>query len=340
MQSSTAVAHANLAFVKYWGKRDSTLNIPLNNSISMNLSAAQTITTVTFDEDQTQDRVLVEGSEASAKFAERACRHVDRIRKLSGVDSRVLIETRNTFPASTGIASSASGFAALTLATTAALGLKLSERDLSILARQGSGSASRSIPGGFVEWHAGQANEDSYAVQLAPADQWEVVDVAVLVTAEAKQVSSSDGHLLALQSPFWEARTQMLPARLDRVRQAILERDFVTFGREIEAEAMAMHAIMLTSAHEAERAWHSGIYYWTPDTLTLLMAVQRWRDAGMQVYFTLDAGPTVHLMCPADQEQVVSDAVKHLAQAQAVDPGWTLLVSKPAPGAHIIENPA
>lgn len=333
MHKATALAHANLAFVKYWGKQDSTLNIPLNNSISMNLSAARTTTTVIFDETLAADRVLLEGQEAGEKFTARVSRHLDRVRQLANTDLCALVKTRNTFPASTGFASSASGLAALSLAASAALNLELSERELSILARRGSGSACRSIPAGFVEWLAGTDSDDSYAVELAPADHWDIVDVAVLVTSEEKSVSSTEGHDLALHSPFWQARTELLPQRLDTVRRAILERDFATFGREIEAEALSMHAIMLTSAHEGQRAWHPGIFYWTPDTLRLLLAVQQWREDGLEVYFTLDAGPTVHLMCPAELETAVIDAVYAIGQ-----PDWTMIASQPAPGAHLISE--
>lgn len=333
MTQTTAVAHSNLAFVKYWGKRDAALNIPLNNSISMNLSEARTTTTVHFDTSLKADKVLLDGQEVTPKFAARVSRHLDLIREMAGVQTRAVIKTRNTFPASTGFASSASGFAALSLASSAALGLKLSERDLSILARRGSGSACRSIPAGFVEWQAGTESEDSYAMQLAPETHWDIADVAVLVTSDEKSVSSTEGHELALNSPFWQARAEMLPGRLAAVRRAILERDFATFGREIEAEALSMHAIMLTSAFEDDQAWHPGIFYWTPDTLRLLLAVQQWREQGLEVYFTLDAGPTVHLICPAALETTIIEALYALNQ-----PDWTIIASRPAPGAHLIEE--
>ena len=334
MRQATAAAHANLAFVKYWGKRDAAWNIPLNNSISMTLSAARTVTTLTFDDALAADRVLLEGHEAGSAFTERVSRHLNRLRELAGVRTPALVSTRNNFPASTGFASSASGFAALTVAAAAALDLTLSERELSILARRGSGSACRSIPAGFAEWQAGHEDSDSYAVQLAPPEHWAISDVAVLVTTEQKSVSSSDGHVLALNSPFWEARAAQLPERLDCVRRAILERDFATFGREIEAEAMSMHAIMMTSAFEVQQVWHPGIFYWTPETLRLLVAVQQWRTTGLEVYFTLDAGPTVHLICPTAQEQAVIAAVDDLNQAD-----WSMLVSHPAPGAQIVDTP-
>jgi len=327
----TVVAHANLAFVKYWGKRDSALNIPLNNSISMNLSAARTTTTVEFDAALEEDAVLLEGEPVSEAFAVRVSRHLDRLRELAGSPVKARVETHNSFPASTGFASSASGFAALTLAASTALSLDLSERQLSILARQGSGSACRSIPAGFVEWQAGTTDGDSYAYAIASPEHWDIVDVAVLVTESAKQVPSSQGHLLALNSPFWEARQALLPERLERVRGAILQRDFHTFGCEIEAEAMSMHAIMLTSAYERDDAWHSGIYYISPDTLELLIAVQRWRDEGLGVYFTLDAGPTVHLICPLAEAAVVQRAVQQIAR-----PGWSVIVNYPGRGAYLL----
>jgi diphosphomevalonate decarboxylase len=330
---ATAVAHANLAFVKYWGKRDAALNIPLNNSISMNLSEARTTTSVEFDTTLANDRVELDGAGASEGFSNRVSRHLDRLRALADSSAKARVATHNSFPASTGFASSASGFAALTLAAAAALDLSLSERALSILARQGSGSACRSIPTGFVEWQAGSTDSDSYAESIAAPDHWDLVDIAVLVTESAKQVPSSQGHLLALNSPFWEARQVLLPDRLARVRKAILERDFYSFGCEIEAEAMAMHAIMLTSAYAGNQAWHSGIYYISPDTLELLIAVQRWRDEGLEVYFTLDAGPTVHLMCPGQAASEVVAAVDNLAR-----PDWSIIKSAPARGAYLLPD--
>ncbi len=333
MNKATALAHSNLAFVKYWGKRDSTLNIPLNNSISMNLSAARTTTTVSFEDVLSEDQVVLEEQAASPRFTARVSRQLDLIRSLAGVRTRARVLTHNTFPASTGFASSASGFAALTLAAAAASGLSLSERELSILARRGSGSACRSIPAGFVEWLAGTTDADSYAERLAPADHWEIADVAVLVTAEEKSVSSTDGHALALHSPFWEARSAGLDDRLAQVRRAILERDFDTFGREIEAEAMSMHAIMLTSTFQSGQTWHPGIFYWTPETLQLLIAVQQWREEGLPVYYTLDAGPTVHLICPTAAQEAVIDSVRALGQ-----PDWTILVSVPAGGAQVLPD--
>lgn len=334
MSKATAVAHSNLAFVKYWGKIDAELNLPLNSSISMTLSNAKTTTTVRFDEALPHDKIIVAGEEQdpTGRFAQRISQHLDRIRTLANQQAHAEILTENTFPVSAGFASSASGLAALSLAGSAALGLNLSERDLTILARRGSGSASRSIPAGFVEWYAASTSEDSFAEQIAAPEHWDIRDVAVIVSSEEKAISSSLGHKLAQESPFWQSRQPLLPQRLDTVRQAILDRDFETFGRELEAEAISMHAIALTSSYSTNNHWHSGIYYWTPDTLELLLAVQQWREDGIPVYFTLDAGPTVHLICPAAYEAQIQDAVCQIQGSR----NWSTLVNAPAPGAYLV----
>lgn len=335
MSKITAIAHSNLAFVKYWGKRSPELNLPLNGSISMNLSSATTTTSVEFHDALSTDIVTVDEHEAAPDFARRVTKHMDRIRALAGQSAYAYIHTSNSFPAGTGFASSASGMAALTLAAVHAIGLSMEERALTVLARLGSGSACRSIPGGFVEWLAGDTTDKSYAVQIAPPEHWDILDIAVVVTEETKMISSSLGHQLALQSPFWQSRYLMMPERLDRVRTALLNRDFPLFGREIETEAISMHAVAMTSPHTYDQGWHSGIYYWSPDTMALINAVQRWRTNGLPVFFTLDAGPTVHLICPADQQEAVIGAVRELEQQQG-NQQWSIVVSRPAPGAHLL----
>ncbi len=339
-RKATSCANSNLAFVKYWGKRDSTLNIPTNGSISMNLSEARTTTTVEFDQGLSADEIFRQdkNSLADLAFAARTSRQLDRVRALAGVKTRAHITTNNEFPAGVGIASSASGMAALTAAAAAALGLHLSERDLSAMARLGSGSACRSIPAGFVEWMAGDSHETSYAVQIAPPDHWQILDIAVVVSDKTKALSSSDGHLLAVASPFFKARLESMPGRLERVRNAILQRNFEAFGHEIETEAISLHAIAMTSPHEAGNSWLSGIYYWTPETMELILAVQRWRRDGLQVYFTLDAGPTVHLICEAATRTQVEHAIDELEKSKPRPGSWRRLVNAPAQGTTVTET--
>ena len=188
MKKSTAKAGSNIAFVKYWGNANDELRIPMNGSISMTLDAAQTITTVEFSADLDRDILVLNEEDAGEKATARASKHLDHLRELAGTDLRARIVSRNTFPTGAGIASSASGFACLTMAAAGALGLELDTPELSRIARLGSGSASRSIDGGFVEWIPGDSHESSYAVELAPADHWDLVDIIAIVSQDEKDV--------------------------------------------------------------------------------------------------------------------------------------------------------
>lgn len=329
----TAVAHPNLALVKYWGKADERLNIPANSSISVNLGSATTITSVAFSPDRDTDIVVINGQDADQAAYRRVVRHIDRIRDLAGISVRASVESRNDFPASVGIASSASAFAALSLAATRAAGLNLGQRELSILARKGSGSACRSIPDGFVEWIAGTDDGSSYACQLVPANHWDIAVTSAIIATQPKDIPSSEGHRLAKTSPFYHARLAELPRTLEIVRQSLLNKDFRAFGQAVEREAVSMHAIAMTAFPEQDD-WLSGIYYWQPATMGLIQAVQRWRRDGLEVYFTIDAGPNVHLLCQAVNQKDLEDALaKELAAI-----GGSYIVSKPAEGAQVVEE--
>lgn len=338
---ATAEAPSNLAFVKYWGKQDARLRLPANNSISVNLGSAITRTTVEFDDSLTSDQVSVNADHqmpaTDAPFTDRVSQHLDRIRDLAGSQVKARVSTENSFPSGVGIASSASGFAALTLAACQALHLDLNEKDLSRLARLGSGSACRSIPDGFCEWLAGTSDQDSYAIQLAPPDHWQLCILTVVVSRKTKLVSSTSGHELAQASPFFSARLDTLPERLKTIRKAILNRDFETFGRQTEMEAISFHSIAMTSPIQSVTGWQSGAYYWSPDTLEVMLAVQQWREQGLGVYFTLDAGPTVHLVCLEGQLERLKARVKGLEASQP-ERKWDLWVNRPAMGARLVQE--
>ncbi len=296
---ATALASANIAFIKYWGNRDAVHRIPLNDSVSMNLDHATTTTKVEFDEGLAEDQVFIGGEEAGAPARERVVAHLDRVRALAKSKAHARVESRNTFPTAAGIASSASAFAALSLAATAAAGLTLSEKDLSMLAREASGSASRSVPAGFVEWVTGSEPDHSYAVSIAPPEHWDLSDVIAVVSADEKTVGSTEGHAGAMTSPFLPERLNALPVRFHRVRRALLAKDLALLGPAIEEEAIELHTIAMTS--------RPPIYYWFPATVAVIQAVLRWRAEGLAAYFTLDAGPNVHLICEAkDAEQVAA----------------------------------
>ena len=329
----TARAHPNLALVKYWGNLDDALNIPANASISVNLGGVTTTTSVAFLPHQERDVVTIDRRAAPPEAYERVVRHLDRVRRLAGVSDRAVVESYNDFPAASGIASSASAFAALSLAATRATGLELAERQLSTLARKGSGSACRSIPGGFVEWLAGTDDETSYARQIAPPAHWDLSVVTVILGEEAKEISSSEGHRLARTSPFYQARLDALPRTLAVVRQALLARDWQALGPAVEREAVSMHVVAMTS-RLADRPWLSGIYYWQPGTLALIQAVQAWRRQGLEAYFTIDAGQNVHLLCRARDQAHLEGALERLLPGL----GGRYLVSAPGRGAWVVNE--
>ena len=319
---ATAQSNPNIAFVKYWGGRDAALNLPLNDSISMNLSDATTVTTVEWG-DFAVDTLAIDDQPATAAQTARVSRHLDHLRKLAGVNLRARVVSRNSFPMGTGMASSAAGFAALTVAGCAALGLDLAERELSALARLGSGSACRSVPGGFTRWHAGHDHASSYAETVAPPDHWDLRDVLAVVSTEHKAVGSAEGHTLAHTSPFLEARLADLPRRLARVQEALLARDLATLGEELEAEAIALHVLAMTS--------RPPLLYWAPATIEIMRLCPIWRAEGLPAYFTLDAGPNVHLICEAATAPALKERLQALASAQRV------LVNGPAGPTHLID---
>ena len=306
---ATACGFANIAFVKYWGARVPDLNIPYNDSLSMNLSDAMTVTTVHFG-DHAADSLTIDGHLANEAQTVRVSCHLDHLRRLVGAATRARVVSRNSFPMGTGMASSAAGFAALTVAAAAALGLDLSERELSAVARLGSGSACRSIPGGYTLWRAGHDHASSYAESIAPPDHWALRDVLAVVSEEHKAVGSAQGHRLAETSPFLAARLADLPRRLARVRAALAGRDMPALGEELEAEAIALHVLAMTS--------HPPILYWEPATLEIMRLCPRWRAEGIAVYFTLDAGPNVHLICEARDEAAVVERLRALPAVQRI----------------------
>lgn len=321
---ATSKSPANIAFIKYWGKKNAEFRIPLNNSLSMNLSNIFTLTTVEFSPRFKKDVVKLSEGEFSEKEKERVLKHIDRIRDIAKLDQKVEVMTKNNFPKGTGIASSASGFSALTVAASKAAGLNLTPKELSILARLGSGSACRSIPDGFVEWKAGKNHLNSYAYSIYPSDYWNICDLVVLIDSGEKKVGSTKGHRLAEESPFLESRIGLVGSRLKLVKRAIKNRDFTTFGENIEAEALNMHAVMMTS--------NPPIIYWLPKTLEIMLAIQFWREKGLEGYFTIDAGPIVHLIC---QRKNVNEFKTKFSEIEGIN---DIIVNYPADGASLIDE--
>ena len=309
MSKATAVANPNIAFVKYWGKIDETLNLPANPSLSMNLAALTTVTTVEFRPGLRVDAVTIDDRPAVGESFDRVVAHLDRVRSLAGIAVRARVVSRNDFPAGTGLASSSSAFAALSLAATRAVGLDLDERALSRLARLGSGSACRSVPAGFSLWE-GDSDETSFSRQVAGRGHWDLIDVVAIVSYEHKTIGSQNGHDLASTSPLHRARLAAAPGWLKAVLWGIRDRDLSAMGPCIEADALAMHGVMMTSV--------PSLLYWTPATVSVLQAVRSWREEGLRVYFTLDAGPNVHCLCESADALEIEQRLRNLAGVQDV----------------------
>lgn len=319
---ATAEAGANIALTKYWGNADDSLRIPANDSISITLDRARTVTTVVFRPDLAEDEVVVDELRLSGAARERVVRHLDLFRERAGVSWRAQVVSRSNFPAGTGIAASASGFAALTLACAAALGLNLSPRDLSLLARRGSGSAARSVFGGYVLLHTGTQDEEAFAEPLYPPDWWEICDLVAVVSRTEKPVSSGEGHRLAPTSALHRARVARVTELNRRILDALARRDFAALGEAAEEDALLMHAVMMTS--------RPSLLYWLPETVMLMHRVHAWRREGIPAYFTIDAGPNVHILTLPEYADCLRADLVALPGVQDV------ILCRPGPEARII----
>lgn len=263
----------------------------------MNLAELETRTRVTFDSSFPIDMFDLNGKRQNGQVLDRTLKHLNLLRGLRGISTHAHIMSENNFPTGAGVASSASGFAALTLATVTALGLDISEIDLSRLARRGSGSACRSIPAGFTEWQKGANDLDSFAFSIAAPDHWALTDCIAIVEEENKPTGSTEGHKLASTSPIQAARVADSIRRLELCRSAIKNKDFQALSDIVELDSNLMHAVMMTS--------HPALFYWQPASLNIIKSVQSWRKSGLCAAATLDAGPNVHVLCEsADTENV------------------------------------
>ncbi len=319
-QIATVRSPSNIAFIKYWGAKDLKKAIPVNPSISMTLDACYSRCSVEHLQDDSSEHEIFwrqgEGGfeEAPPAFAVRVRHHLDTLRQITGCGGRFRVATENSFPAAAGMASSASGFSALTLATLGALGIEMPVDQQSALARlSGSGSASRSVLGGYVEWPRsgpGQGGAEHYAFQLADAEAWPLANIIALVQTGPKDTSSLDGHRRARTSPYWRTRQRRLPSRLAAVRKAIEQRDFALLGPVVEAEAIDLHCVAMTS--------HPPVFYWQPATLTVLEAVRRLRADGVAAWSTMDAGANVHVICEPQDADAVAQCLQGLEGVERV----------------------
>jgi diphosphomevalonate decarboxylase len=308
VSTSIARACANIALVKYWGKRDGRLNLPAAGSLSLTLDALVTTTQVTFDGALAHDEMMLDGAPAKPGELARTSEFLDLVRAEARIATRARVISKNEFPTASGLASSASGYAALAVAATAAARVALAPQQLSVLARRGSGSAARSVFGGFVRMHAG-AGDDSQAAFAEPLGSPLTDRVRMVIAIVGGGVAKAFGSRSAMDhtaqtSPLYRAWLELVPRDLAAAEAALETGDLEQLGAITEGNALAMHA----SAIAARPA----VIYWQPTTLAVLAEVRALRAAGRAAWATMDAGPHVKALTTAADAAAVAAALREI----------------------------
>lgn len=318
-----ARAYTNIALIKYWGKRDKDLFLPMNSSLSLTLDAFYTDTKVIFDENLVADSFLLNGKLQSEKEISKISHFLDLFREYIGERRFARVESLNFVPTAAGLASSASAFAALSLAVSDALKLRISRQELSTFARRGSGSSTRSLFGGFVEWDMGTCSEDSMAHPIDDAD-WDIGMLVLAVDTQQKKIASRVGMEHTMKtSPFYPAWVETAKEDLLAIKTAIAEKDFEKVGQITEHNGMKMHATTLSA--------NLPFTYWTADSLLAQEAVRQVRkDLQVPAYMTMDAGPNVKVLCRASQMAALAEGLS------AYFPSEKIITSLPGPAAHVL----
>ncbi|MDR9417844.1 diphosphomevalonate decarboxylase [Gracilimonas sp.] len=320
----TTVAHSNIALIKYWGKRSVQMNLPAVGSISLTLDALHTQTTLQFDESLDQDVFSLNEKEFGGKELKRISDFLD-LGAATKDRPKARINSRNNFPTGAGLASSASGFAALALAVNDRLGLNLNDESLSAFARMGSGSAARSIYGGFAEMKLGSKEDGSedIAVQLYGESHWDIRLLVVVTSTEKKKLGSTEGMNRTAQSaPYYKEWISSQSSDLDEMRNAISAKDFEKVGELTEHSCFKMHGLAMSA--------RPPILYWNAATTETIHKVWKLRQSGIPAYVTIDAGPQVKILCLPDSVDEIKKAVFE------VDDVEHIIEAKPGPAAKIV----
>ena len=326
---ATAQAHSNIALTKYWGKRDKKMMLPNNGSVSMTLDKFFTITTVEFDKKHSKDEFVFNGEKlAEGKEYESVKAHLGLVRETAKIKENAKVVSKNNFPTAAGLASSASGFAALSFAASKAAGLDLDKKELSILSRRGSGSASRSIEAGFVEWKRGTKEDgsDSYGEQILKPEEWPEFRMIVnIVGTQQKKWKSRAGMAQTVATcPYYQGWLDTAQQDTDNMRELVLKKDFTAVGQLAEFNSLKMHATMITTK--------PSILYWQPLTVEIMHNIMQWREEGLEAYYTMDAGPQVKVMCLEKNEKELMERLKKIKGIQEIAP------CRPGPAAKTIEE--
>ncbi|HMJ15536.1 MAG TPA: diphosphomevalonate decarboxylase, partial [Polyangiaceae bacterium] len=296
--SALAIAHSNIALAKYWGKADVQQNLPAVPSLSLTLDNLRTATRVTFDPALKADQAWLDGTRAEGRVLERVTTLLERVRKAGDRQIFARVESINDFPTAAGLASSASGFAALALASTRALGLDFSSGQVSSLARASSASAARSVFGGYAMLGCGVQE----AEPVASGNHLPIVMLVAVTASGPKAVSSTEGMThTATTSPYYAAWLDHAPRVFEDVKRAVLARDFDAMGRAAEHSALMMHASMIAA--------NPAILYFSPASVAVIRRVRELRDQGLPAFITMDAGPHVKVLTRPEIAQHVQAAI-------------------------------
>lgn len=319
---AAARAHTNIALIKYWGKKDQNLILPMNSSLSLTLDKFYTDTFVEYLPNLHGDIFFLNGKQ---KVDPKIKIFMNLIRQVTGLNVYAQIKSTNHVPTAAGLASSASAYAALSLAATAAAGKIYSKTELSRIARRGSGSATRSVFGNFVEWVAGNDDQSSYARPVKVMNDWDIRMVAIVVDSRPKKISSRSGMQTVVEtSPFYHSWVKTANEDLKNIKKALKNGSFETFGTIAESNALKMHALNLSASPHFN--------YFEPQSLVAMNAVEDMRTQGVQCYYTMDAGPNVKVICKNKDLDVI------LEQLHRYFPSDHLLVAAPGPGVELLNN--
>lgn len=308
--TKTARAFTNIALIKYWGKKNQQLKLPWTNSLSLTLDRFYTDTTSKII-DSDKDVIYLNESLLDEQKSKRIVDYLNNTRKQFGFTEHFKINSINHVPTSAGFASSASGFAALAASIDQTMDLKLTKTQLSILARNGSGSASRSIYGGFVEWIAGDNNDNSYAVPIDETPDIDLEVLSVVVNQKAKKISSTVGMEKSVEtSPFYPNWVKLVSSETIEIKEAIKQKDIQKIGEIAEHNAMSMHALTLSA--------NPAFTYFEPKTVEIIHLIQKLRQKGIMAYVTIDAGPNVKILGTHKSIEQVKTYLNNLSDVTTV----------------------
>lgn len=328
---ASAIANSNIALVKYWGKRNKELMLPQTGSISLTLDGLQTHTTVEFDPKYKEDALIINSKEipkGTEDYDDYVGKFLTILRGIAGSDLKAKMVSNNNYPTAAGLASSASGMAALAVAASKALGMDLNKKELSMLARRGSGSASRSIDGGFVEWYRGEKEDgsDCFAEQIFPPEYWPEFRMVIAVTSKKeKKIKSRAGMAQSVETcPYYPKWLEEVPKDIEAIKKALADKNLKTLGEMTELNCLKMHAVMITT--------NPPIVYWNAGTMDIIHAVMDWRDEGLECYFTIDGGPQVKVLCLEKDAEEIARRIREFPNVEDV------IITRPGQGARIVEE--